>query len=729
MQPYLEDERADRRVKDPGKEQGSTGADPYAGEQDDSDAQVEEKATFTLPDDYDDEYSFVKDAVEFYNNDVTADLLNTEAMVDDFRFMVGDQWDATQRAQRLGAQKPVLTINRLPAFVAQVVGNRLLNETVIKVVPDKDGTKAVARVREGLIRNIEKVSRASDAYDTALKNSVIGGLGNFALELDYATYDVFEQDIRVIQLPDPCAVVWDHLSIEATGRDARHVFVEERMSRKLFKEKYPDASPTEFGGDASYYQQLTMTGWITEDTVRIVSYWRMRSEDRAIMLDGMTGKVVDVTDMIAGGTTPQQIAQLAAKRADGTPYFRIAKKPYAEMYTLTAMNILEGPYKLPISRVPVFRVPGWEIFIGEDRHRFGLIRFAKDPQRVHNYWRSIIVEKLMQTPKAKWIASKEAVQGQENKWRNSHLTDDPLLIWNGESGQAPQEVKPAQIEPALIQEANMATQDIKDVLNMHEASLGMTSNEVSGKALDRRQRVSELGTVIYFSNLNNSIEECGRTINELIPETYDTARTITTLGPDGAADLQKINQEGGVDILIGKYGISVTTGPSYTTKRVEAVESMMAMSNNMPNIMANAADIMVENMDWPGAEKVAKRLKASLPPGIAQTDPEDMTDEEKQFAAQAAQKAQMMEALSMKDMELELAKKDAEIARLRAQTAEHDARAQQARSAAVKNIADAEATAAGVEMDEARTQMEIARTLDELNAPEETDDDDQSTDS
>lgn len=679
----------------------------------DNDDPKTKKPKFDLPAGFDDEAGFLRYAVQTYNDDVTADFLNTQAMVDDARFVIGKQWDIDTERRRLNAKKPVMTINRLPAYVAQIMGNRLLNETVIKVIPDEGGTKEKARVRQGLIRSIEKHSRADLAYDTALQNSLVGGLGNFALDHQYAKYDVFYQDLKITRIPDPIAVVWDHLSIEPSGRDATHVYVEERMSRKAFRNAYPWASMGEFGGDTTYLAQLTATGWYTVDTVRVVKFYRLLHEERTVILRNDTGKVVDVT-----GQDPKEYAQFVAVHPEtGERYERTALRPYVEIYKLSATDILEGPSRLNCSRVPVFRVPGWEVFIGDERHRWGMIRFAKDPQRIHNYWRSVIVEKLMQTPRAKWKATKEAVQGFESKWRNSHLTDDPLLLWNGDSGQEPQEVQPAQIEPALIQEANMATQDIKDVLNMHEAALGQQSNEVSGKALNARQRVSELGSVIYFSNLNGAIEECGRTINELIPDFYDTARIIRLIGEDGKASLQAINQAGGIDICDGHYGITVTTGPSYTTRRVEAVESMLSLQNANPEAMAPALDIMVEEMDWPGAERISKRLKKANPIAAAEIDPSEMSPEEQQQFQMAQQKAAMAEQIGLKMQELQMAELAHKIAELKARTVQLEAQTKATNAQAVKTIVDAEKSLAETAKIEAETaQVGVQPAEDPLMA-------------
>lgn len=576
------------------------------------------KPKFELPDDFGDEAEFLADMRRLYQEDVDFDLLNRDAALEDLRFLVGDQWSEDVRQRREAGRKPTLTINRLVAFVAQIVGNRRMNETTIKILPDAAEDVGVARVREGLVRNIQKVSRADIAYDKALENQVACGIGNFKVELDYAGDDVFNQDINIVQIPDALAVVWDRQLIDGSGRDARHCFEVWTMTTKEFKEQYPWATPADFSIDSSLRGDLRTNGWISMDDVRVVAYWRMRTKPRTLALMN-TGKTVDVTDSVGD---PEVIANIV-QHSDGTPVMREVERKYAQMYLCTGEDILEGPYDLPISRVPIFRVPGWEVNVGEWKHRWGLVRFLKDPQRLHNYWRSVLAEKLMMTPRAAWLASDAAVQGRESDWRNAHLSDDPLLIYNSEAGQAPERVAPAQMEQALIAQAEITTQDIRDVSNIHEANLGMPSNEVSGVAIVARQRVSDTGTVLYHDNLNQAIEECGRVINELIPSTYDTPRIIKTLGVDGKQDMQVINDFGNpmsVDITDGRYNVSVVTGPSYATKRLEAAQSMQALINAMPQIAATAADLIVEAQDWPGAEKIAARLRALVPPELLDAD-------------------------------------------------------------------------------------------------------------
>jgi hypothetical protein len=637
-----------------------------------NDGDAKAKPDFKIPSEFEDEYDFLASMREDFYSDIQFDRLNREAALSDLRFTVGDQWDDTTRYRREAARKPVLTINKLPAFAAQIIGARRQNETVIKVLPDTGGDKDIAELREGLMRSIQATSRAKIAYDNALAGAVICGIGNFQVELDYESDDVFEQEIKISQIADHLAVVWDRMLVDPTGADARHCFVVETITKKDFYRKYPWATAADIVVDVTLRGDLRMNGWIAVDDVRVVDYWRVSTEPRtlALMQDGTTQDLTDVMDENHASYDPQRAVELLSQivqRSDGSPIMREVNKKYAEMYKCSGLDILEGPYRLEIPRVPVLRVPGWEVRIQEWVHRWGLIRFLKDPQRMHNFYRSAVAEKLAQTPRGVWMAGAAAVAGREKEWRESHLTDNPLLIWNDDAANKPERVLPAQMENALMTQAEMTSQDIKDVSNIHEANLGMPSNEVSGVAIMARQRVSDVGTIIYHDNLNMAIEQAGVIINCLVPTTYDTPRIIKVEGEDGKESLVAINQPNRTDpdhplkdITAGKYSVTVATGPSTETKRIEASENMMTLINAMPQTAAIIADLIVEAQDWPMAKEIARRLRLELPPGMI--DPKTMTPEEQQATVQKAQQGAAANQVQMYDAIANLVKTQSEAA-------------------------------------------------------------------
>ena len=681
---------------------------PYEGPDRTQQTAGARKPDFKLPKGYTDEQQFLQEMRTLFNEDQEADRLNREAGSEDLKFVIGDQWEDYVRSRRDAGRKPTLTINRLPAFVAQVLGSRRLNETEIRIVPDNGGDTDIAEVREGLIRSIQKLSRAKRAYDNALAGSVMCGIGNFQVCLDDATNDIWARDIKIKPILDHFAVVWDRNLTDPTGRDAERAFVIETMTKYDFYAEWPWAQPADVSMDLANRYDLRSNGWLGVDDVRVVNYWRMRKAKRtyAMMMNGAT---VDITDIDPDDEMGAGMLASIATTNDGEPIIRDVNVRYAQLYICSGTDILDGPYNYPVDRVPVFRVPGWEVKTGERWHRWGIVRHAKDPQRLHNYWRSAVAEKLMQTPRSVWMASDTAVQGREQQWRNSHLTDDPLLIWNAESGNKPERVPPAQVEDALLAQAMITSQDIKDVTNIHEANLGMPSNEVSKVAIQQRQAVSDTGSVIYHDNLTAAIEECGRVCNDLIPVVYDSIRTIKVLGEDGKENAQVINDMNdplSVDITLGKYSVTASTGPAYDTKRKEQAEFMLSIVNSVPQLGQVAGDLILEAQDVAGAKKLAKRLRNNMP-GVV-FEPDEMTPEMQMREAAQAQGAQAQQQLAMMAAGVDLEQK-------RSQATLNLARARnfmvQAGTMPEKNAISAANTASQIADRRVRAQLEAVRVF------------------
>lgn len=656
------------------------------------------------PTGFDDESAFLEDMRSKYEWGYGFNEHNILAGKEDAKFTVGNQWDPVIEQRRENQRKPVLTFNRLVAFVAQVVGNRLMNETEIRVFPDKAGTKPIAEIREGLIRSIFKNSNADFARDEAAKYQTVGGEGYFTLALEYASDDVFEQEIKINAVTDPYSVVIDPLAIEPSGQDAQWGFIGDDIPQQEFKRRWPWAAEIGFLGEKRWNRSGF---WLSQDCVRIVSYWRMVTEGVKVLALYQDGTVHDVTDM-----EEFEYINFVETRSDGSPYIREVPKRFARLYVCSGNTILEGPYDYPISSIPIYRVPGWELNDGEKVHRWGLIRFLKDPQRLHNYWRSTVAEQLVAAPRNKWLTTPDAVKGHEVKWRRAPSSDDPFLYYNdGET--APVHVPPPGIDAALVNEAGMATQDLKDISNIHEAALGMPSNEVSKVAIQQRQMVSDVGTYIYVDRRRLADQRCAVNINELIPFIYDTKRTTAIIGRDDKTIMMTINDpsDPNSDVTIGKYGVTVAVGPASETKRTLANEQMMAFVNAMPDTAKVVMDLVTEAQDWPKSGEFARRFKMLLPAGTI--PPDEMTPEMQQMQQQNQQVQQLQQ-------QVEQAMAQAEISAKQAKAANDEARARLAEAQAYKAILDARSRAADVagkndERESRADDQEFRQIMDGLN--------------
>jgi hypothetical protein len=91
------------------------------------------------------------------------------------------------------------------------------------------------------------------------------------------------------------------------------------------------------------------------------------------------------------------------------------------------------------------------------------------------------------------------------------------------------------------------------------------------------------------------------------------------------------------DLSQGKYDIRVTMGPSFATQRQEAAQSLIQFIQAVPQAGQVAADLIAKNMDWPGAEELAERLKRLLPPGMDEDAPPPPPNPLEQIQLQTAQ--------------------------------------------------------------------------------------------
>lgn len=626
----------------------------------------------------DEKIDFIKKARNVYQKDVAADRHNIEPAREDIRFVIGDQWDEVTKSRRTRLNKPVLTVNRLPAFVAQYLGSWQQTDTTMKLVPTKGGTKIVAEIRQGLIRSIVKEPVAKHSIYTAMETAYICGIGNFGLELRETKNDIFTTEMAIVGFDDPFQVIWDRAAREPSGSDANHCFAMHYMTKDDFKKSYPDKTVTGWYMDEADDTTMTMNGWETEEMIRVCHFWQMQKEPVTFGLEKESGDVIDVTDQ-----TDEERRQNCDTDKNGELMVRDTYRTYAECYVLSGAEVLEGPFRLNISRVPIFRVEGPALQEASVRYRWGFVRNSKDPQRLHNYWRSILAEELMKSAASKWLLDQTAMKsGLADQFRKAHLSGDNVLFWDSQSdGAKPEFIAPPMVNQAVMTESQMTVQDIRDVTNKHQASMGVQSNEVSGKAISARQRVSELGDRIYLENMNMALSECAMVMNELIPEVYDTERVIKVMGDDDEYILQTINGGYGdetPDITRGKYEITAKTGPSYATMREESVETMLTMMNHMPQTANYIADIIASNMDIPGADEISERLMSLLPPGMV--DPNRLPEAKRQQflerQKQMQEQQQKQEAIQMEMLGAQFAELEAKVRNLQAQAMKSEAQAQ-----------------------------------------------------
>ena len=516
-----------------------------------------------------------------YDEGWSSDIRNREEMESDLRFVAGEQWPEDVRLERETDERPCITENRLPQFVRQVANDMRANPPAVKVIAGSDGAdKAVADIFTGMVRNIESKSATQRPYVTAGASAARCGIGHWRVLTDYTSPTSFEQEIKIEPIHNPFAVVWDPVAVAATREDANWCFVIDEMSEDDFAAQYKNAKPVSFDGNDN---ETWSNGWLNggRKTIRVAEYWRKVREPAVVCMlaDGSTGYEDDLKK--------EQKELIVAKRD--------SDRIRVEVIKTNGFEILEQAQEWPTRHIPIVPVVGEEYSVGEHRVRHSVIRFAKDSQTIYNYWLSTQTEHLALQPKAPFVATAKQIQKYADVWKTANTKNHSVLIFDVDKDAPtarPMREQPPASSSAFTEQVMRAADGMQATTGIYEAGLGAQGNETSGKAIMARQREGDVGTFEFRDNLNASVEHTGKILVDLIPVIYDTPRMVRILGEDGEEDFAEINKpvrdeqtgEQSVenDLKVGEYGVHVRSGPSYTTRRQEAAESMLQFIQTAP---------------------------------------------------------------------------------------------------------------------------------------------------
>lgn len=576
--------------------------------------------------------------------------------LEDLEFRAGNQWPESIRQERQNDGRPCLVINRIPQFVQQVTNDQRQNRPAIKVHPiDDQADDDTAEMIQGLIRHIEYNSNADVAYDTAFEGAVTSGLGYHRVVTGFASPTSFDQEIFIKRIRNPFSVFFDPYSQEPDGSDANFAFVVEDLSPDQCKEKHPDS---ELGSNTADWTSIgnSSPGWFENGSARIAEYFYKEFKDVTLcqLSDGTViekDKLADLGMRMAELNPGQPVTiQIVNERQTKIPVIKWCK--------LNAVEVLEKT-EWPGKYIPIIPTYGTDLYINGKRILEGIVRHSKDPQRMLNYWKSAETEAIALAPRAPFLVAEGTIEGYEGEWATANRRNHAFLTYRPKSIDG-SPVPPPQrqaFEPAvqaITQAAMMAADDLKSTTGIYDSALGAQSNESSGIAIQRRNTQTQTSNFHFVDNLSRSIKHTGRILVDLIPRIYDTARSARILGEDGTQEIVKLNQEHVdpdtgkpvlYDLSAGTYDVTVDVGPSYASKRQEAVSAMVETTRAVPQLMQIAGDIMIKNMDWPGAQEIAERMRKMLPPQL-QDDGKGQAALPPQVQSQMQQMSDMIKKLS-----------------------------------------------------------------------------------
>jgi hypothetical protein len=556
----------------------------------------------------------INDAIKFWRLVNEADSTNRAEALQDVKFAAGDQWPVEIQNSRNVEARPCLTINKIDAYIRQVTNQQRQQRPRIKVhAVNNLADYKVAQTIEGICRHIEVNSNADTAYDTAFDYAVRMGWGYWRVNTRYTSEDSFDQEIYIDTIDNPFTVYFDPNSVLPDGSDAERCLITTVMDKKVFRENYPNAD------DGANFQQRSTgddtASWVTKEDIRVAEFFYVeREKARLYLLSDGSRHFADSESFF------ERVDAAGLTVIDERDSFRKAVK----WVKMTAMEILEektwaGKY------IPVVPCYGAQVIVDDKRKKYGLVRFAKDPQRMYNFWRTSMTESIALAPKAKWLLAEGQDEGHENEWAMANIKSSPVLRYKqkdieGVPAPVPTRLQPEPPPMGIMEAAAAISSDLQMVLGIMDPNQ-LPSGNISGKALAGQQNQIDLSNFHFYDNMTRSIRHTGKIILDLVPKIYDTQRVMRIIGADGQPSMETINErqtgDDGIeavlnDVTVGEYDVVMDTGPGFMTRRQQAVDAMMPLMAK-PELFNVAGDLVFRNMDFPGADIIADRLAAMNP--------------------------------------------------------------------------------------------------------------------
>jgi hypothetical protein len=631
-------------------------------------------------------------AVEAFEETFNFDREQRELSIKESLFVndEGSQWDDDARTKR--ANRPRYTIDRISPGLDQVIGDQRQNKIGIKIEPETDGEEGIAKILTGRIRSIEQINSAQNAYDNAFREVLEGGYGGWRILTDFENEMSFEQ--RIIIKPIYSASSTLFFSADATGytkEDATAAWVISWLPVSQFKNEYPDASVVDFGTKLPTYCR----NWFTGDKVRVAEYWykKFRTIKIGLLSDG---RVIDLNE-------EKQVLDELSEQGVKVIRERETKTFNIEMLHMSGVEFLTEPELWAGKYIPLVPLYGKQAIIDGKQYTRGMVRKAKDSQKIYNYATSSAIEATALTPKDPiWFTPKQ-IEGHKRTWKEFPIKNTPFLPYNADPNAQgpPQRGGAPQLQTALLQQIQQASSDIYHTTGIEPASLGNSPELRSGKAIVAQQRMGDRGTYVYTNNLEKSLKYTGDILLDLIPKIDDTAKNVKVLSLDGQTESVKINtpqtdergqpvidRETGEQVIVndltkGEYSVVVTSGPSFATQRQETVAQLTELASTNEMISQLALDLIVDNMNLNNGDEIKARVRKQM---IQQGTIEPTEEEVKELGLDKPLPPDPMQEALVENVQIQTEKLISEIKNRDADTQKKIYEAQQTTIDALKTI-------------------------------------------
>lgn len=531
--------------------------------------------------------------------------------------------------------KPRYTFDQTGPVVDQIAGEMELADFDITIKPaGGDATKDDAMLIDGIVRNIENVSNASDIYNMAGRSMITGGLDGWQIVHDYVDDDSFDQDLIIKPIANfiDSVYFWPFKLPDAS--DAPACVVLEAIPKDAYEKRWPKGS-----GNSVDESRMSSVYFNKVEHVIVGQLYYIETVNRKLLLTSR-GRTFEAESVAA---------VLDEMAATGETIINERMRPKNIVYSrlFDGDDWLNDKQKTVFNQIPVIPTMG-NFKISENKIIYrGVVEKMMDPQRIFNYSKSREVEENALAPRAKFWMTLKQMLGFESELATLNTNADPVQGYNHDpqAPGPPQQSGGAMVNPGLKTLSDDMDVTMSKTAGLFAPNMGDNPGLQSGIAIKRLQDKGDTSTIKYFSSQERAICRTGRILVDAIPVVYDTARQSRIMKEDGSFDMKTLNEQimdqqtqrlvTINDVSRGTYDVTCSSGPSFQNRQQETVAAFTEMMAIDPNIVATGGDILFNNVNSPGMDQIGERLRLQIfnAGGIP---PDQMTEDEQQ-QTQAAQ--------------------------------------------------------------------------------------------
>lgn len=586
-------------------------------------------------------------ALERYKN--ITDVLYTERMNNSndrrFAFNTGSQWESA-----LGNyfdSKIRLEVNKIPQALERVYTQWCQNSVDVKFLP-KDGSDAddLSDVCNKLFRADEHDSHATDCYRNSFRDALAGGFSAFRLTSCYeddSDPDNESKRVKFFPIKDADTSVFFDLNSKLQDKsDAKFAFILYFLTRAEYEEEFDRSCPTSFPKPIT----TGMFDWFSPAGAYICEYYSKEEVN-----DWVLTYYVELTDQQfifkKSEMTDEDRTQMDLLAAQIVKRRKITKTRIRK-YIMDGNEILEDCGFIPGDQIPIVPVYGHVTYIDNIERCWGIVRFAKDIQRLKNAQVSKLAEIAALSSAQKPILFPEQIAGHQQQWAEDNLKNYPYLLLNPITDangavihQPPMAyTQPPQVPPSIGALLDVTEMDIQDMLGKPASQLTQSPN-VSGYAMEIQQNIVESPNQIYLDNFQQAIRRAGQIWLSMARELYiDEGRSMKGVDKNGNTSkielmVPYLTEEGGIgydnDLSRAKYDIFVEVGAKSSTQR-------QAIVRNITNILPNIGDeqtraaltaTLLQNLEGEGVTSLREYARKQLVQmGIEEPNEQDIEEQQ-----------------------------------------------------------------------------------------------------